>query len=126
MCATVDGNSKLRLRKPLRVGTWNVRTLLSTGAARTLIAEIEKAGVSIMGLQEVRWPDAGETVVADYTILWSGPQEGSPRQAGVGLMLSKKASAAMTNWHPISDRLLLAKISHLRQSHHHRCVCTYK
>ena len=108
----MDPTSKLRLTKPLRVGTWNVRTLCGLGAARILAAELERARVDIMGLQEVRWSGVGESSVADRTILWSGPPEGAARQAGVALVLSKKAAAALTNWQPVDDRLLVARFKH--------------
>ena len=52
-----------------RAGTWNIRTLLETGAATVLIAELEKAKINMMALQEVRWPGIGETSCGSYTIL---------------------------------------------------------
>jgi len=51
------------MRKKPRVGISNVRTLYSTGAARLLVNELDRANVSLMGLQEVRWFGAGETAV---------------------------------------------------------------
>jgi len=108
----VDKTLKLRLRKPLRAGTWNVRTLLGPGSARMLVAELKKARVSLMGLQEVRWWDIGETLVADHTILWFGPVAGAVRQAGVALVFDRKASAALISWCPVNSRLLIAKLAH--------------
>jgi exonuclease III len=96
----------------MRVGTWNVRTLLGTGAARLLTKELEAANISIMALQEVRWTGSGEQSVGSYKILWSGPPEGCPRQAGVAIALDKSAAAALCEWHPISDRILMAKFRH--------------
>jgi len=96
----------------MRFGTWNVRTLLAPGAAKMLVAELQKGRVSIMGLQEVRWPDAGEMSVADHTILWSGPPEGTVKQAGVALVLDKSASASLKSWDPVSSRLLTARLAH--------------
>ena len=69
-------------KKPFRVGTWNVRTLLETGAATILSSELVKAKVNMMVLQEVRWPDIGEATCGSYTFLWSGPIVGAPRSAG--------------------------------------------
>ena len=50
--------SKLDVRAALKIGTWNVRTLLEPGAARLLVDELEAAHVAIMGLQQVRWSDS--------------------------------------------------------------------
>ena len=74
-------------KKLFRVGTWNIRTLLETGAATVLVAELEKVKINMMALQEVRWPGIGEILCGSYTILWSGPTAGTPRSAGVALAL---------------------------------------
>ena len=99
-------------KKLFRVGTWNIRTLLETGAATVLVAELEKVKINRMALQEVRWPGIGEILCGSYTILWSGPTAGTPRSAGVALALDQSAVASMTSWHPISERLLTARFKH--------------
>ena len=104
--------TRFKSKKPFRVGTWNVRTLLETGAATILASELAKAKIKMMALQEVRWPDSGETTCGSYTFLWSGPTTGAPRSAGVALALDSSAIAAMISWHPISDRLLTARFKH--------------
>ena len=109
---TVESTSRLKLTKPFKAGTWNIRSLLGIGATRLLVAEIEKARVDIMGLQEVLWPDAGQVSVANHSILWSGPPEGAIRQAGVALVLNKMSAAALLSWNPVSERLLFAKFKH--------------
>ena len=104
--------ARLTTKKPFRVGTWNVRTLLETGAATILATELAKAKINVMALQEVRWPDIGEATCGSYTFLWSGPIPGAPRRAGVALALDSTATASMLAWHPISDRLLTARFRH--------------
>ena len=103
---------RLDVRAALRVGTWNVRTLLEPGAARLLIDELEAAHIAIMGLQEVWWSDSGETGVGNYHLLWSGPAEGQPRQGGVALALNWAAHSALRAWFPVHSRLLVAKFQH--------------
>ena len=65
----MDQTANLNLRKHLRAGSWNVRILLGPGAARSLITELARMIVSIIGLQEVRWSDAGVTETSGHTIL---------------------------------------------------------
>src|SRR6218665_2354580 len=77
---TVDPTSKLRLTKPLKVGTWNVRNLCGLGAARILTAELERARVDIMGLQEVRWSDVGLQSRAAQSSGWDRRQAKSGRR----------------------------------------------
>jgi exonuclease III len=45
-----------------RIGTWNVRTLNQGGKLENLKKEMEKNGVSVMGVSEVRWKGLGEIV----------------------------------------------------------------
>ena len=53
----------LRMSVNVIVGIVNIRTLKDTGSARLLMDEFEKAGIDIMGLQEVRWRGAGEATI---------------------------------------------------------------
>jgi len=106
------GPSSLPTRHPIRVGTWNIRTLSTPGSARLLTNELSRAKINIMALQEVRWSDAGETTVAGYTFLWSGPPANQPRRAGVALAVDSNAYRALCSWQPISDRILVANFKH--------------
>jgi len=39
------------------------------------------AKIGIIGFQEIRWKGMDETMVSDYTDLWSGPEDNSSHQA---------------------------------------------
>ena len=39
----------------IKMGTWNVRTLLKTGKLHLLLKELEANDVDIVGLSEIRW-----------------------------------------------------------------------
>jgi len=94
-----------------RICTLNVRTLSATGAATLLSAELWKWGIQLAGLQEVRWPNSGETTVNNTTFLWSGRQDGY-RKEGVALALSSTLTSACVVWAPVSERLLFARFRH--------------
>ena len=86
------GHSRMQhldMRANTRIGTWNIRSLNSPGAARLLCDELEAGHTEMMGLQEVRWHGAGEMNIGNRQLLWSGPPEGQPRQGGVGLVLTR-------------------------------------
>ena len=102
----------LDMRANTRIGTWNIRSLNAPGAARLLCDELEAGYIEIMGLQEVRWHGAGEMVIGNRHLLWSGPPEGQPRQGGVGLILTNRAASALLSWHPVNDRILIATLRH--------------
>jgi len=102
----------LDMRANTRISTWNIRSLNATGAASLLCDELEAGYIEIMGLQEVRWHGAGETVIGNRQLLWSGPPEGQPRQGGVGLILTNRAASALLSSHPVNDRILVARLKH--------------
>jgi len=51
---TASGGCKNRIKKDLRIGKWNVRTLSQTGALQVAVREIEKYKLDILAIQEVR------------------------------------------------------------------------
>ena len=50
---------QLQLRKKLRLGTWNIRSMLQLGKVQLLGDEMMRLGVDICGLSEVRWNGQG-------------------------------------------------------------------
>ena len=44
---TASGGSKNRIKKDIRIGTWNVRTLYKTGALPVTVRETEKCELDI-------------------------------------------------------------------------------
>jgi hypothetical protein len=58
-----------------RIGTRNVRTLNQGGKLENLNKEMEKNGVSVMGVSEVRWKGQGEIRSGDYTTYYSGGEK---------------------------------------------------
>jgi len=52
---TILSQGQLQLRKMLRLGTWNIRSMLQLGKVQLLGDEMMRLGVDICGLSEVRW-----------------------------------------------------------------------
>jgi len=80
------------MRTIIRIGSWNIRSLNTPGAARLLRDELKAGHIEIMGLHELRWHGAGEMAFENRQLLWSGLSEGQPRQGGVVLMLTNRAA----------------------------------
>merc|ERR1712240_195041 len=55
----LPGGARVNLRRPVRVGAWNVRTLRRTGSDVQLAGELARLRVSVAALSEVRWPGTG-------------------------------------------------------------------
>ena len=60
-----------------RIGIWNVRTLYETGKSAQATREMDRYGLDILGLSEVRWTGDGEQILASgHVLLYSGlPKE---------------------------------------------------
>ena len=56
----------------IRIGTWNVRTMQSEGKVENIVREMEREGLEVLGMSEVRWTGSGEVTVGDAKIVYSG------------------------------------------------------
>jgi len=97
-----NGNTELTF------GTWNVRTLYKPGAAQSMIKEVEKYGLGIVALQEIRWKEAGSIDMGNMTILFGGCDERG--QYGVGFAVRKNIVPTIKDFRIINPKLALLKI----------------
>ena len=58
---------QLQLRKKLRLGTLNIRSMLQLGKVQLLGDEMMRLGVDICGLPEVRWDGQGHFTTLEAT-----------------------------------------------------------
>ena len=72
---------------PLKLGTWNVRTLHRAGKLDNCIMEMKDHGVDLMGLAEVRWTESGKVEKEGHHLYYSG---GEKHEYGVGVLVNKK------------------------------------
>jgi hypothetical protein len=63
----------------MRFGTWNVRSLYSSGSLKT---------VDLVGVQEIRWDKGGTEQAEDYTFFYGAGNE--DRQLGTGFFVHKR------------------------------------
>ena len=82
-------------RQPLRIGTWNVRTLYATGKLYIAIKEAKDMRIDILGLSEIRWTGSGKIQKEEHTIKYSG---GDNHTRGVGIMVSKNINKAVLGY----------------------------
>ena len=67
---TILSQGQLQLRKKVRLGTWNIRSMLQLGKVQLLGDEMVRLGVDICGLSEVRWNGQGHFTTLDgHTIV---------------------------------------------------------
>ena len=93
--------------RPLKIGTWNVRTLYQAGKLDNAIYEMNKMKLDILGIAETRWTDNGKIRRDTHTIIYSGGQE---HKHGVGIMMKNGIAKAMIGYWAISNRVIMMKL----------------
>jgi exonuclease III len=58
------------MEKYMRFGTWNVRSLCRVGAIKSVVGELEKYKLDLVGVQEVRWEGEGYQTANNYTFFY--------------------------------------------------------
>ena len=90
---------------PLKIGAWNVRTLMDSAGSdkpqrRTALVgrELGRYGIEIAALSETRFAQIGEIkeVGAGYKFFWSGRKSEEMRKAGVGFAIKSDLVRKLT------------------------------
>jgi len=107
-CATGSPTrAKLKTRRCIRLGQWNVRGLNSLGKLSILSSELERLNVSICGLSETKWSNYGHFTTRDgHTVLFSGSAE--REHHGVAIWIHKSVASCMISYNPHSNRVISA------------------
>ncbi|KAK7113089.1 hypothetical protein V1264_012440 [Littorina saxatilis] len=92
------------------IGTWNVRTMYETGKTAQVAAEMRRNNLTLLGISETRWTDAGQRrLMTGELLLYSGHEENDAHHTqGVGLMLSKQAQRSLIGWEAHGPRIITA------------------
>ena len=94
---TTLSQGQLQLRKKLRRGTWNIRSMLQLGKVQLLGDEMMRLGVDICGLSEVRWNGQGHFTTLDgHTIVYSGRL--TQGMSGVAVWIHRKIAGALVGY----------------------------
>lgn len=94
----------------IKIGTWNVRSLLRPGALRTVTDALQRAGITITALQETRYPGKDVIKGRDYSFYYSGKSVEKNREFGTGFVVLKAATGAVIDFNPINERLCTLRI----------------
>jgi exonuclease III len=54
----------------MRFGTWNVTSLYRIGSLKTVVRELGKCKLDLVGVQEVRWEKDCTERAEDYTLIY--------------------------------------------------------
>ena len=109
-------------KKYLRIGTWNVRTMLPGldnmdirhGEIRKtalIDEELEKLQMDIVALQETRIAENGCLREANFTFYWKGLEANQPRWHGVGFAVRNTLVQSITTPVGTSERLMSLRLN---------------
>ena len=117
------GNKMKQKKRPaLKLGCWNVRTML-TGLSENLRQindsrktavindELKRLNVDIATLQETRLADSGSLKENDYTFYWQGKSSNEPREHGVGFAVRNTLLSMIEPGSISSERLLTLRLN---------------
>ena len=93
----------------LRIGNWNVKTLLLAGNAAQVATEMEKQRIELMGISETHRTGRGKIQIDDgMSIIYSG-RDDEIHWEGVAIMMTKEAGDGLIDWVPINERIIKAR-----------------
>ena len=121
--ASAPGNKQKTEKRPtLKLGTWNVRSML-TGISENLQDvsdsrntavihnELLRLNVDIATLQETRLADSGARKENDYTFYWQGKGSGEHREYGVGFAVRNSLLSMIESGSNGSEQLLTLRLN---------------
>ena len=100
--------SKQQKKRRLRIGAWNVRTLLQAGKLENLKEEMRRNKVDVMGISEVRWQQSGELISDEFRMFYSsGDAKGNH---GVGVVLGPRARDKVISVSYVDNRVMVVRL----------------
>ncbi|XP_044755090.1 craniofacial development protein 2-like [Coccinella septempunctata] len=100
----------LKLKDSKKVGTWNVRSLFQAGKVDSVINEMQRLVVDILGCSEVRWPNYGQCRINDHTVYYSGDTS-TGNKNGVAIIVNREVERCVLGFIGISDRVAILKVN---------------
>lgn len=94
---------------PLKIGTWNARSLYAAGKTHNIIAEMKRMSVNVLGVSEVRWPGTGKINMENHTMYYSGNDD-PQHYNGVAIIIDNKNNKSVKSFVPLSDRVALLQL----------------
>jgi hypothetical protein len=92
-----------RRNMDMRLGTWNVRSLYRVGSVMTVLRELSRYTLDLVGAQEVRWEGSGTVPAGEHTFYYGKRNEN--HELGTGFFVHKRIISAVKRVGFINDRM---------------------
>ena len=92
--------------KPLRIASWNVRTLYEAGKSSELTNEMKRNKLDILGVCETHLTDSEKTLLGTGEIMLRSGRKDNFHAEGVALLLGKRVQKSLIGWDPIIPMIL--------------------
>ena len=69
------GEALRRIRRDIKLGTWNVRSLYRAGSLKAAARELARYKLDVVGVQEVRWDKEGTLRAGGYNFFYGKGNE---------------------------------------------------
>ena len=111
--------SLIKPRSSVHIAAFNVRTLKQMGQQAALVRTLDTLTIDVCCVSETRIQDpttvvelTAPDVTSHYRLRTSGsPESAAAGQGGVGIVLSSRAEASLTDWIPVSSRLCAVRLT---------------
>ena len=104
-CLHVGPLLGVKLRRVLRVGSWNILSLLEDPRLPHSSDGLSRLRVDMVGLSETRKPGSGETSSKGFTYYWSGMSNGY-HVKGVAIGVYSRLQPSVAEVTPAEERIM--------------------
>jgi len=96
------------MKEGIRIGTWNVRSMY-TGKIEVIQREMERIGIVVMGISEMRWKGKGHIQAGQNRVMFSGND--NDRRNGVAFICTKETTKSILGYNPVNDRIITIRLA---------------